>query len=93
MMVLDILIRYFRCHCRWHLHVNYRQVNYSNSIPFGSLLESASEMDNKSNELKMSIIKHAPYPFHGLFYMWLRFHTDDNDTYLSITYRQTAVDR
>ena len=27
---------------------------YSNSIPIGSLLDSASESDSKSNELKMS---------------------------------------
>ena len=41
--LLDILIRYFRCHFRWHLQVNYPQINYSNSIHIGNLLESASE--------------------------------------------------
>ena len=29
-------------------------MNYSNSIPIGSLLASASESDSKSNKLKMS---------------------------------------
>ena len=30
------------------------QINYSDSIPIGSLLDSASESDSKSKELKMS---------------------------------------
>ena len=30
-------------------------MNYSNSIPIGSLLDSASESDSKSNELKCLI--------------------------------------
>ena len=38
-----------------HLQVNYRKVNYSNSIFIGSLLASASESDNTSKELKVSI--------------------------------------
>ena len=39
------------------LAIIYLEINYSDSIPIGSLLESASESDSKSNELKMSNIK------------------------------------
>ena len=37
------------------LAINYLYINHSNSLPIGSLLDSASESDSKSNELKMSI--------------------------------------
>ena len=46
----------YKClfNCRWYLQVNYRPINYSNSVPIGSLLASASDSDGESNELKMS---------------------------------------
>ena len=34
------------------MEVNYRLINYSESIPVGSLLESASDSDSESNEFK-----------------------------------------
>ena len=40
------------CPYGWHLQVNYRLINYSESIPVGSLLESASDSDSESNEFK-----------------------------------------
>ena len=36
------------------LAINYLLINYSNNIPIGSLLDSTSESDSKSNELKIS---------------------------------------
>ena len=36
------------------LAINYLYLNYSNNIPIGCLLDSASDSDSKSNELKMS---------------------------------------
>ena len=54
-MLIDIFNSLLSLSLLLVLAIKYLYINHSASIPIGSLLDSASESDGKSNELKMSI--------------------------------------
>ena len=56
------------------LAINFLKINCSNSIPIGSLLDSASESDSKSNELKITIILACYMTSHLISYILFAYY-------------------